>query len=142
MPVESVQMLVSVLMRYNIPHNVLTKSGTVHKGGYHNHPCTVWTGDTRANFEWLLAHGYALCDEYQLRYGREHACKAQLDAIEKYSILIPYGELTPPALAMPDELKTDDPVESYHNCIRNKISLKPLSFVWNKCPEHRPSWAL
>ena len=140
MPVETVQMLVSALIRYGVDHDVRTKAGTVHRGGYHNHPCTVWCGDTRNNFAWLLAHGYGLCDEYQLRYGREHACKAQLDQVARYVSLIPAGEFTPPALAMPDELKVSDSVESYHNCIRNKVALKPLSFVWNKYPEHRPAW--
>ena len=42
MPLETVQMLVSALNRHGIRHEVMTKAGTVHKGGYKNHPCTIW----------------------------------------------------------------------------------------------------
>ena len=47
--------------------------------------------------------------------------------------------LTSPALAMPDECKTSDPVESYRNCIRAKVAEKPDSFVWRKCTA-APAW--
>lgn len=132
MPVETVQMLVSVLNRHGIEHNVLTQKGTIHKGGYAKHPCTVWAGDTRANAKWLYLHGMALCAEYTKRYGKHHAAEAQLAAILPLLPQLPDGLLTPPALAMPDECKTSDPVESYKNCIRAKVAEKPLSFVWEK----------
>ena len=48
----------------------LTAKGTPLKGGYHNHPCTRWVGDTRANFEWAAEHAIALCEEYTYRYGK------------------------------------------------------------------------
>lgn len=131
MSVEAVQMLVSACLRHGSDPEVITKSGTVHKGGYHNHPCTVWTGDTRANFFWTLRWGQALCHEYTRRYGKTHFAEGQL---KQLAISVPAidGDLTPPALAMPDECKTDDPVESYRNCIRAKVAEKPLSFVWAK----------
>ena len=40
--------------------------------------------------------------------------------------------MTKPALAMPDECKVADHVESYRNCIRAKVAEKPDSFVWAK----------
>ena len=40
---------------------------------------------------------------------------------------------------MPDECKTDDPVESYRNCIRLKVSQKPGSFKWAKGTP-QPAW--
>jgi hypothetical protein len=139
MPVESVQMLVSAAIRHGLPHNVRTVAGALHKGGYHNHPSTVWAGDSQDNFTWLWQHGKALCDEYTTRYGKEHACSKQLDALFDCLEWMPKGTLTSPALAMPDECKTKDPVESYRNCIRLKVQMKPDSFVWKR-GRTAPSW--
>ena len=132
MPVEAVQMLVSACLRHGIQPNVQTKSGTTHKGGYAKHPSTVWAGDTRANFQWTLKWGIALCHEYTRRYKKDHFVRGQLYRIADFLHDIPAGDLTSPALAMPDECKTSDPVESYRNCIRGKVASKPDSFVWRK----------
>lgn len=132
MPTEAVQMLVSACLRHGIQPNVLTKSGTVHKGGYAKHPCTVWAGDTQENWYWTLSWGFALCQEYTKRYGKTHFAEGQLNQLLEALEGIPAGPLTPPALAMPDECKVADPVESYKNCIRLKVVTKPDSFVWRK----------
>lgn len=139
MPVEAVQMLVSACLRHGHNPNVITAKGTVHKGGYASHPSTRWAGDTRSNFFWTLRWGQELCREYTRRYGKTHAAQAQLMQI---AINVPDdldGDLTPPALAMPDECKVSDPVESYRNCIRAKVVTKPDSFVWRKGTE-APDW--
>ena len=143
MPNEAVQMLVSALHRYGIEPNVITKSGTVHKGGYRNHPCTVWAGDCRSNFHWTLAWGRALCKEYKKRYGRRHFAHVQINALSDWAFreALPAnsGRMTKPALAMPDECKVTDHVESYRNCIRAKVAEKPASFVWAKGTP-APAW--
>jgi hypothetical protein len=143
MPVEAVQMLVSACNRWGVDHGVLTKAGTVHQGGYSNHPCTLWAGECRSNFHWTLAWGKALCEEYTKRYGKRHFAEGQIDTLSDWSIRqtlpINGGHMTTPALAMPDECKTTDPVESYKNCIRAKVAEKPKSFVWAKGTD-APSW--
>ena len=145
MPVEAVQMLVSACHRHGFQPGVITKAGTLHKGGYQNHPCTVWAGDTIANFSWTLAWGIALCAEYKARYGKTHFAQGQLfklmEAVDQLKLMAQRAEgtRTSPALAMPDECKTNDPVESYRNCIRAKVSEKPQSFVWNKGTP-APAW--
>lgn len=139
MPVEACQMLVSACKRHGIEPNVITKAGTIHKGGYHKHPSTVWAGDTLSNAAWTLAWGLELCAEYTKRYGKTHFAEGQLNTLAASLRHIPVGPLTPPALAMPDECKVADPVESYKNCIRLKVAQKPDSFVWRKGTE-APSW--
>lgn len=113
MIVESAQMLSTIV-------------GGQYKPTHRDHPCTVWAGKSVENFEWLVAHGLALCDEYTFRYGRRH--KTQ-DVLEHISLLPdtyikPLGKigLTPFALAMPDEFKTEDPVESYRAYYHSKAS--------------------
>ena len=139
MPVETVQMLVSALRRYGIDYTVTTKAGTNHLGGYASHPSTVWCGDNVANATWLWEHGVALCAEYTERYGKHHFAEQQLEQLLDYIHELPDGDLTSPALAMPDECKCSDPVESYRNCIRAKVAAKPDSFVWRKCTP-APAW--
>ena len=140
MPIEGVQMLVSVLQRYDILHEVNTKAGTRHKGGYPNHPCTRWAGDSRANFMWLWHWTMALCKEYTFRYHKHHCAEKQLLTVLRYVHDIPEGDLTEAPQAMPDECKVEgDVVTAYRNCINLKVKEKPKSFVWNK-GRPAPDW--
>jgi len=117
MCVEATQMLVSAAKRHGATEAQLprTKTGNVHRGGHANHPCTVWAGDSRANYEWLLEYGRALCREYTFRYGKEHACEAQIEVCAGLVSLLPSGGLTDPAQAMPDEYRSSDPVAAYRD---------------------------
>ena len=107
MCVEAAQMLASALRTHGATDKQmpLTKSGTPYKGGYKHHPCTVWASTNFGNFHWLLVHGTALCYEYQKRFNKEHACQQPIQHMVQLSGLIPFGHLTPFALAMPDEYR-------------------------------------
>ena len=117
MCVEATQMLVSAARRHGATDNQvpLTKSGTPHKGGYHNHPCTQWAGDTRDNFMWLYWHGRGLTLEFEHRFGKIHACDEQLVVCGSLWRLVPEGELTPFAQAMPDEYKNSCSIAAYRD---------------------------
>ena len=99
----------------------------------------MWAGDTQENWYWTLTWGLALCDEYTKRYDKQHFAECQLHQLLNSLEAIPTGDLTSPALAMPDECKTADPVESYRNCIQAKVDAKPASFVWRKGTA-KPDW--
>ena len=106
MCVEAAQMMASALRRHGATDQQmpLTKSGTPYKGGYAHHPCTVWAGDTRSNYSWLAQYGDELCREYSKRFGKVHACHDAIGRMRGMIIaLIPPGDPTPFALAMPDE---------------------------------------
>jgi hypothetical protein len=108
MVTESAQMMASALRRYDATDEQmpLTKSGKPYRGGYKHHPCTVWAGETRSNFWWLSLHAEALLDEYYHRFGKIHACHNAIYQMSGMYKMIPEGDLTPFALAMPDEYKT------------------------------------
>ena len=128
MCVELYQQLGSALRRYGATDKEmpLTKSGTPLKGGYHNHPCTKWVGDSLTNWEWAWHHARALFAEFHVRFHKRHFCEAGLQDLAKVErgLKIPKGELTPFALAMPDEHKTDDAVESYRSYYKTKTFAK------------------
>jgi hypothetical protein len=91
----------------------LTAKGTPLKGGYHNHPCTRWCGDSRENFNWASIHALELCNEYTKRYSKIHSCQKGIEKLCDMDYLIPEGELTKWAQAMPDEYRDEDAVKAY-----------------------------
>lgn len=115
MVVELYQQIGSALRRYGATDDVMptTKGGTPLKGGYHNHPCTRWVGDSRDNFRWAVQHGLALCEEFKLRYNKPHYCEDGIRMMGELADLIPQGELTDFAQAMPDECRQPNVVLAY-----------------------------
>lgn len=107
MPLETAQMLCSIHASGVAPY----------KRTHYNHPSTKWSRESLANYEWLIAHGYALCDEYTRRYDKTHASRKVIAWCEanRHLVAFPTTGLTPFAQAMPDEYKDIDPVVAYQN---------------------------
>jgi hypothetical protein len=75
MCLETAQMLSTAI-------NELTNSQFAqYKSTHKNHPCNIWARKSFANWNWLVKHGLALCDEYQNRYNKEHKCKKVIEDI-------------------------------------------------------------
>lgn len=51
------------------------KGEAPYKRSHFNHPSAIWTRENKSNYEWLITHGLALCEEYTFRYGKEHKSK-------------------------------------------------------------------
>ena len=134
MPLETAQMLCTA-------HRILDGDGYADEVGlyqkaYMNHPCTIWARETSGNYNWLVDHFLALSLEYYYRYDKDHASYEKLAwSLTSLPQNIVTGPMTPVALAMPDEYKCDDPIESYRKyCIAEKTYAK-----WEKGRE-KPSW--
>jgi hypothetical protein len=74
-----------------------------YKTSHLNHPVSIWTRTSRANYQWLVDHAEELSNLYTEKTGKIHKCKAVLDVLRTMDYLIPDGELTP-----------------FKNCARNK----------------------
>lgn len=107
MILETAQMLSSVADRYGHP--------TLYRPTHRNHPCTLWAGESRENWEWLIKHGLALEEEKMFRTGKGHSSADVIFWYKKNGYGPPEGDagLTPFALAMPDLYKVESSVESY-----------------------------
>ena len=95
---------------------------SLYKLSHKNHPCSIWARNSLSNYNYLCRLGLALCKEYTYRYGKRH--KSQ-DIIEWcYNNKPPIKDigLTKPALAMPDEYKTNYIIESYRRYYRGAKS--------------------
>jgi hypothetical protein len=140
MVTELYQQLGSALRRHGARDSQMpfTKSGSPLLGGYHNHPCTRWCGDSRANFEWACIHAIALAEEYTFRYNKKHFCESGILQMSNMLNYIPIGKLTDFAQAMPDEYRNQDAVTAYRNYyIFDKM--KNIKCEWKK-GRTKPLW--
>lgn len=107
MPLESAQLLCTAFEDGVAPY----------RWTHYRHPCGVWTRSSRENFLWLVTHALALADEYSFRYGKEHKSREVIIWCQEHmdQLRFPVVELTPFAIAMPDQYKCGDAVASYRN---------------------------
>ena len=129
---EAVQMLCTAL-------HVLEagKHTAIYKMAHKNHPVTIWCRTSRENFEWTLKLVDCLHEEWRHRYQHTKVHKSYEVAMylkEHIPTNFPKQGLTDFALAMPDEYKTDDPVESYRAYY---LSKRPIASWKNRSP---PVW--
>jgi len=144
MPLECCQMLAVVYSTwYKNIGPIIKANGSPYateKGAFRNHPCTKWVAESDHNIAWLLQHGISLCDEYQFRYGKVHACKRSLSMA---GLIYQHGcpeKHTPFARAMPDEWKLDDSI-STQEAYQRYIASKPwVASNYLRVPHHKPSW--
>lgn len=127
MPLETAQILCSALVRHG-------KRETPYRQTHKNHPCTLWAGDTRSNFLWLTEHGVALSEEYTRRYGRRHKSQDVIEWCAKHHKIIPDGDHTTFAQAMPDKYKDKDPVIAYRSYYKGD---KSAIATWK---QNKPVW--
>ena len=105
MILETAQLLCSVYPDGEAPY----------KRTHYNHPCAVWTRESYINYQWLIEHGYALCDEYKFRYNKEHKSRSVIDWCNKDTGIVPHHIPTQFPECMPDQYKTGNIVYSYRN---------------------------
>ena len=144
MPLETTQMIALVFSKWywNIGP-VLKKDGTPYKtekGAFRNHPCTKWAAKNDHNFQWLLQHGISLCNEYESRYGKKHACETSIRLAGLIQMESGCPEKHSPFVrAMPLEFQTlrCSTVEAY----RLYVASKPcVHDNYKRVPEKKPSW--
>jgi hypothetical protein len=80
-----------------------------------NHPSTKWVRESQGNYNYLINLGKELCKEYTYRYGKIHKCQSYIEEMGNNIPPIPDNGFTTPALAMPNEYKSKDVVESYRS---------------------------
>ena len=129
MALENAQMLAANFSEEFLGYGGLRKKdGDFYKATHKNHPCTRWGRESKENVAWMSVHGLAICAEYHRRYGKIHSClQAHLDAKRLFENnggqLKTYVGHTPFVRAMPEELKTDqtiDSVEAYRRYMHTK----------------------
>lgn len=135
MALEAAQLLATALHLVGVV-GVPKKDGTPYKPTHAGHPCRKWVSASRTNFEWLCAHGLAICDEHEHRGGRPTCIRAAIEWALSRSHAIPAGPLTPFALAVGEHRASPDPVECYRAYY---IAEKARIARWSK-GRSAPTW--
>ncbi len=110
------------------------REDVLYKSTHVNHPCAVWVRKSKGNYLWLYELYIHLIVENHKRRGKIHKSGELAKILFNPPSNILDKGLTDFALAMPDEFKTSDAVESYRNYYRiGKSSL--LSYKNTEKPE-------
>jgi len=114
MPLEEAQMLCTTV-RLHAPE--YAEEVGLYRAVHQKHPCTIWAGQTRANYLYSLDMFREMCREYTHRYGKVHASWRLYDALVDAAQYLPDGGITPHPECFSEhtDLKSGRPwpIESY-----------------------------
>lgn len=79
-----------------------------------NHPCAIWVRSSLGNYTWTHCYVNALNSENVWRGNKSHASCAEVNRMPDPKH-ITCDQMTPFALAMPDEYKSAYAIEAYRN---------------------------
>lgn len=100
-------------------HNNPNLEEVLYKAVHHGHPCTVWTMESKSNYDWHYRHFVALCSEFEYRFGKSHMTTDKLtETLQRAPDGIPDIGITPFAQAMshyPECIVPNNPVKAYRN---------------------------
>lgn len=139
---EAVQMLCTTIQVID-PENEIQKKIKLYKISHKNHPVTIWMRTSLENYMWTLNLIDAMHEEWKYRYdhpvNKMHKSYIVAKYLKEYAPSadkFPSTGLTPFALAMPDECKRSDPIESYR--IYYQTPEKRRIASWKK--RNPPEW--
>ena len=153
MPLETCQMLAIIYSDWYYGVGKLYKlDGTPYRtahGAFRNHPCTQWAAANQYNLAWLIQHGFALCDEYYMRYNKVHTCLDVIhQAIRIYnacfdqSVSQSYHKVTDFTRAMPESIKFDTTIDTI-TAYKQYLNTKPwLASNYLRIPSRKPSFII
>ena len=130
MPTESMQML----------HTAFEKNKF--KLFNPQHPCSVWARQSKDNFNWLIEHGLALCDEYKNRYLRKHKAQESIEWVRDNQNQLDFAEskLTPfPRCFSEFKAELDKTIEDTHLAYQEFYNLDKTWAQWHSL-EKIPAW--
>jgi hypothetical protein len=97
-----------------VHHAIEAQYEIPYKLSHKNHPSAIWARECLENYIWLCDLGLELCEEYTYRYEKRHKSQEVIEwCLLHAPNLVEKGDITPFALAMPDECKVGDAVQSY-----------------------------
>lgn len=90
------------------------RNNILYKDCHQSHPCQIWLKSSKENYIWLYKMWVCLANEFTLRYQKNHLSYEKLkNHLINPPLNIPSSSFTNPALAMPEDCKSSDPIYSY-----------------------------
>ena len=136
-----VKMTLETAQLLSTSHQVKRVNPYVYRATHHNHPCTKWVQECRANYAWTYDLFQELCKEFSFRRGKEHAASRMLPTfhtVPEYMIGLRGREhMTPVAQCMPDIYRNACPIQAYRMYYASKYKAGIVKYNWGR-PE--PEW--
>jgi len=109
-----------------------------YKRTHYNHPCSKWSRLAKENYQWLIEHGLALCDEYNFRYGKVHQSKRVISWCQEHIFRLDFVQIKKSrfVLCFDEKYIIGNAVCSYRNYYKKE---KTKIAQWNK-GRSKPSW--
>lgn len=115
-----VKMIVETAQLLCTAHH-MTGSIAQYKATHANHPCAIWTRESRNNYIWLSELGLELCREYTCRYNKVHKSEAVINWCRNNIPELPCVDMTDYRCAMPVEcIISTDAVKNYREYYRRE----------------------
>ena len=97
------------------------------------HPSCLWAAESSDYFTNLVIHCTAMIEEYESRFNKIHKCKAVLNKIINLfdPSMFPTNKPTPLRMAMPENFRSNNIVESYRKFYASKPKIR---YPKNKIP--------
>ncbi len=149
MQIESAILLQHCFSNETLKFAPPTKKGTPRKSGkgYYNHPCSVWTRESKANFQWLVEHALEMFNERNHRWpdSTEHFTKTFIQWCKENADKTQHckgTKLTPFAVAINPESKCKSVLNFEKMSVQEKyqhyIKLDKNFASWTN--RSKPSW--
>lgn len=128
MILETAQLLCSA-------HHMTGNKNVPYRLTHKNHPCSIWTRKSKANYKWLVKLGLELCAEYTHRYDKIHKTEKIIKWCAENIPNLPNDDMTEFAYAMPDIYKiSSDAVTNYREYYKQD---KAAIATWKT---QKPEW--
>lgn len=127
--------ILSTIYRINKKDNI---PEFIYKITHKNHPCTLWAGKSKENWQYTVNIAECLYNEYQYRYNKpdkHQKAKRIIEYLKTNNIDLPEFNLTPFAQAIPEKYKEENAISAYRNYYINE---KKHLFKWTN--RNVPSW--
>ena len=136
-----VKMILETAQLLSTAHRILDNNDdpVLYKKTHCNHPCAKWVRETAGNYRYAYQLFKELSSEYHYRYDKQHLSWTKLKDIlkEPPKNISSNMEITPFALAMPEQYKSSDAVNAYRAYYNGE---KRHMFIWKKRPI--PYWVV
>ena len=112
-PIQEKNSIGHKLVRYYLGDS---RDDIIYKSTHINHPSAIWVRQSRENYLWLFGLFVELFNEYNYRYGKNHASAALIPYLSSAPIKIPDKPFTQPTPAMDAEyIISTDSLVNYRN---------------------------
>lgn len=137
--VHTIKQILEYAQILSTAHRVLdgdeyANASGLYRKTHHNHPSTVWSRQSAANYKWLYRLWFELLNQYSAATGKQHATSRLIDPLRQVPVGIPNAGLTDLPLVTGGHSSYTDYLNAKFKEWQSR--LRPIRVEWyNETPE-------